>query len=526
MRSFVAAFAVSTVVCGALTPAVRRLAHRVGAVSQPGGRHVHERPTPRLGGLAIFVAFFAPLIGLFFVDSADSPVAQMFKGEPRKVLGLFLGSLLMCGVGVVDDTRGLRATYKLLAQVAAGVIAFECGFEIRGVSLPLVGELSMGIFAAPVTVIWIVGLINAVNLIDGLDGLAAGVVFFAAVTNLVVGLVGGADFVCLLMSSMLGAIFAFLFFNFNPARIFMGDSGSYFLGYVLAVTSLTGASQKASTAVALLAPVVALGVPIFDTLFTIVRRVLERRPLFSPDRGHIHHRLLDMGVTHRRAVLILYGVSVVFTGLAIAISIGRSWEAGLAMLVASLVLIGLVKFVGYFEYLKPRAREQSRLRSRDGELLRYALPKAVRSLEGAQSEEELFAALGGVAAEAQLDLIDVIELRGEGHSAPTCLWQRYPKADRLRDDLVAASFCIGPETKAQAMLCFRWESAAGEVTPQAEILLQVLVDIVAAELLRLRSRLAPEPPPPRDEPRKEDANEGEGEGALVGREERVARAAR
>ncbi|NUQ74701.1 MAG: undecaprenyl/decaprenyl-phosphate alpha-N-acetylglucosaminyl 1-phosphate transferase [Polyangiaceae bacterium] len=494
MRSFVAAFAVSTVVCGALTPAVRRLAHRVGAVSQPSARHVHERPTPRLGGLAIFVAFFAPLIGLFFVDS---PVAVMFTSEPRKVLGLFLGSLVMCGVGVADDTRGMRALYKFLAQIAAGVIAFECGFEIRAVSLPLFGELSMGIFAAPVTVLWVVGIINAVNLIDGLDGLAAGVVFFAAVTNLVVGLVVGADFVCLLMSSMLGAVFAFLFFNFNPARIFMGDSGSYFLGYVLAITSLAGASQKASTAVALLAPVVALGVPIFDTLFTMVRRFLERRPLFSPDRGHIHHRLLDMGLTHRRAVLIIYGVSVVLTGLAIAISIGRSWEAGLAMLVASLVLIGLVKFVGYFEYLKPRARDAARLRSRDGELLRQVLPKAVRSLAGVQSEEDLFAALGNVAAEAQLDLIDVIELGGEGPEKPEpkCVWQRYPKADRLRDDLMAASFCIGPEHSARAALCFRWESSAGEVTPQAEILLEVLVDIVAAELSRLRSPLAPESPP-------------------------------
>jgi UDP-GlcNAc:undecaprenyl-phosphate GlcNAc-1-phosphate transferase len=519
MRSFVAAFAVSTVVCGALTPVVRRLAHRVGALSQPGGRHVHERPTPRLGGLAIFIAFFAPLVGLFFVDS---PVAQMFTREPKKVLGLFLGGLLMCGVGVIDDTRGLRAIYKFIAQIAAGVLAFHCGFEIRAVSLPLVGELSMGIFAAPVTVLWIVGLINAVNLIDGLDGLAAGVVFFAAVTNFVVGLVGGADFVCLLMASMLGAVFAFLFFNFNPARIFMGDSGSYFLGYVLAVTSLTGASQKASTAVALLAPVVALGVPIFDTLFTMVRRVLERRPLFSPDRGHIHHRLLDMGLTHRRAVLILYGVSIVFTVLAIAISIGRSWEAGIAMLVASLVLTGLVKFVGYFEYLRPRAREHSRLRSHDGERLRYALPKAARSLAEAQSEEELFAALGVFAGEAQLDLIDLIEGRGEGAEARAerCVWQRYPNAERLREDLVAASFCIGPEAKARATLCFRWESAAGEVTPQAEILLQVIVDMVAAELTRLQSRLAPEPSAPREEPRKEGA------GALVGREERIARAAR
>jgi UDP-GlcNAc:undecaprenyl-phosphate GlcNAc-1-phosphate transferase len=241
-----------------------------------------------------------------------------------------------------------------------------------------------------------------------------------------------------------------------------------------------------------------------------------------------------MGLTHRRAVLMLYGVSVVFTGLAIAISIGRSWEAGLAMLAASLVLIGLIKFAGYFEYLKPRARESSRLRSRDGERLRFALPKAVKTLGEAQSEEELFAELGTIASEAQLDLIDLIELSSEGTAAkPASVWQRHPKADKLRDDLVSVSFPIGPEQKARAFLCFRWESAAGEVTPQAEILLQVLVDIVAAELTRLRSRLAPEPPAPRldeheHEHRKDELlrQEDAEAGALMTREERIVRAAR
>src|SRR5690606_22890845 len=143
-------------------------------------------------------------------------------------------------------------------------------------------------------------------LIDGLDGLAAGVVFFAGVTNFVVAYISGSVMTALIMAAMLGSVLGFLIYNFNPARIFMGDSGSYLLGYVLAVTALAGASQKASTAVALLVPIVALGVPIFDTLFTIVRRFLERRPIFSPDRGHVHHRLLDLGLTHRRAVVILY----------------------------------------------------------------------------------------------------------------------------------------------------------------------------------------------------------------------------
>src|SRR5262249_52489320 len=157
----------------------------------------------------------------------------------------------------------------------------------------------------PITVLWITGIVNAINLIDGLDGLAAGIVFFAGLTNFVVAYMHGALMVALFMSAMLGATAGFLFHNFNPARIFMGDSGSYFLGYVIATSSLLGSMQPTSTTVALLVPMLALGVPIFDTLFAIVRRFLERRPLFSPDRGHIHHRLVDMGITHRRAVLIL-----------------------------------------------------------------------------------------------------------------------------------------------------------------------------------------------------------------------------
>ena len=160
----------------------------------------------------------------------------------------------------------------------------------------------MGVFALPVTVLWIVGVTNAVNLIDGLDGLAAGVTFFAAFTSFVIASISGSVFVALTMAALMGALVGFLFFNFNPARIFMGDSGSYFLGFVLATTALAGGGlqQKASTAVSLLVPVLALGVPIFDTLFSMFRRVLERRPIFSADRGHVHHRLLDIGLTHRR----------------------------------------------------------------------------------------------------------------------------------------------------------------------------------------------------------------------------------
>ncbi|MEM9694075.1 MAG: MraY family glycosyltransferase [Myxococcota bacterium] len=342
MRSLLAAFVISNVVTAVLIPFVRRFALRRGAVANGGGRHVHDTSVPRLGGIAICVGILVPVVGLFLVDSGTT---VSFEAAPGLALGLFVGSVTMCVLGAVDDTRGIRALYKLYAQLGVASFAFACGFRIEAVDLPLFGSVSMGIFALPVTVAWIVGITNAVNLIDGLDGLAGGVVFFAALTNLVVSVIGHQVWTALVMAATLGAVLGFLYFNFNPARIFMGDSGSYLLGYVLAVTALAGVAVKASTAVALLVPIVALGVPIIDTLFAILRRYLERRPLFSPDRGHIHHRLLDLGLTHRRAVLLLYAVSVIFTVASIAIYLGRAWQVGVALLVCSITVFGLARFV-------------------------------------------------------------------------------------------------------------------------------------------------------------------------------------
>ncbi|MFN7135026.1 MAG: glycosyltransferase family 4 protein, partial [Myxococcales bacterium] len=335
MRSAIEALIIALVVVAVLTPLVRVLALRLGAVAQPGGRHVHKTAIPRLGGLAIAVGFLAPL-GVMYLTSPD--VASQLRAVPLPLTGVLVGGVAMCAVGVVDDTRGIRAIHKLLFQIAAAVFAFACGLRISAIHLPLVGVIELWALALPVTVLWIVGVINAVNLIDGLDGLAAGVVFFAAVTNLVVAWLSASLMLGLLSGAIAGAVVGFLFYNFNPARIFMGDSGSYFLGYVLATTALI-TSQKSATAVSLLVPVMALGVPIFDTLFAMVRRFLEKRPLFSPDRGHIHHRLLDMGLTHRRAVVIIYAVCGIFTVAAIGVSLGRTWQVGAALLGASLALV-------------------------------------------------------------------------------------------------------------------------------------------------------------------------------------------
>ncbi len=487
MRALIFAFILAALSTSLLTPLVRRLALRIGAVSNAGGRNVNERTVPRLGGIAIAIGFLVALVALFF---AESSVATSLRSERHKIAGLLMGALLLAAVGVLDDTRRLRATHKLVAQIAAASLAYAAGYHIDNVALPLLGSLSMGVFALPVTVLWIVGIVNALNLIDGLDGLAGGIAFFAGVTNFVVATVSKDLLQAAVMATMLGAVLGFLAFNFNPARIFMGDSGSYFLGFVLGTTSLAGSTQKTSTAVSILVPILALGVPIFDTLFTMLRRFLERRPLFSPDRGHIHHRLLDMGITHRRAVLILYGVSLLFTTAAVGVSLGRSWQVGVAILVASVVLVGLVRFVGYFEYLLLMVRQRARLRTPETEVLRRLVPELPGLFAQVRSEDDVFVALGPLVERAGVSSIELVE--SEGKQPAKCWQSKEGPVDA--SETVSARFPLGADARARAELRFHWRSATGDVSPQMEVLLQVFVDVVLGALLRVNSRLvAPVP---------------------------------
>jgi UDP-GlcNAc:undecaprenyl-phosphate/decaprenyl-phosphate GlcNAc-1-phosphate transferase len=321
-------FVIAFVATATLTPLVRRWAVQHGIVDAPGGRRVHARVTPRLGGIAIYAGFFLPL---FLIVLAYPIVAQLLNERMGRVSGLVLGSSLVLIVGAIDDWRGIGPWRKLLAQTVAATIAFWFGFRIDGISLPWVGVVDLGLLAYPVTVGWFLGVTNSINLIDGLDGLAAGVALCACVSNIVVALLYELYAVAALSACLAGSLLGFLRHNFSPATVFMGDSGSMFVGFVLAATSLIGISVKGSTAIGLLAPMVALGIPIFDTMLAVIRRALRRQSIFSADRAHIHHRLLDMGLTHRRAVLLLYFGSVALSGAGIAITFGRDWQVGCAL---------------------------------------------------------------------------------------------------------------------------------------------------------------------------------------------------
>ena len=323
------AILIAFVVSFALTPVVKILAQKVGAMDVPGeARRVHDHPIPRMGGLAIFLGFIVSM--LLFVDIT------------QEVRGILLGAIIIVITGVIDDIISLRAWTKFLIQILSAVIAVLHGVVINVVSNPNVFSsqeaIVLGWLAIPLTVLWIVGITNSVNLIDGLDGLAVGVSTISCVTILVVALLVSEPNVALIVAALAGACIGFMPYNLNPARIFMGDTGSLLLGYVLATVSVLGLF-KFYAIVTFVVPVLALAVPLSDTLFAFCRRILHGQSPFHADRGHFHHKLMDLGLNQKQAVAILYAISATL-GLA-AVVLTTKGSIRIALLILAL-LIGFV----------------------------------------------------------------------------------------------------------------------------------------------------------------------------------------
>lgn len=324
-------FAAALLIALLMTPLVKAFAFKVGAVDAPNHRKVHSRIMPRLGGLAIFIAF----IGAYFIVS---PAIDSLKGDV--VFGLLVGGAIVVLVGALDDRFDLSPKLKLLGQViAAGVVVYS-GVVIDLVNVPFGdGTITLTWLAYPLTIFWIVGVTNAINLIDGLDGLSAGVSGIATCTILVLALMMGNTTVVLLCVVLLGSIAGFLVYNFHPAKIFMGDSGALFLGFSLATLSVLGFKQ--ATVVSLLVPIMILGVPLSDTFFAIMRRWVNHLPISVADKNHLHHCLLQMGFSHRTTVLIIYGIAFVFGSSAVLLSYMSEQEAlwGTVVLIALLLCV-------------------------------------------------------------------------------------------------------------------------------------------------------------------------------------------
>lgn len=322
------AFILSGVLSWWLTPHVSEFAHKVGAMDIPrDSRRMHKKPIPRMGGLAIFMGFMAALM--------------IFGKLDAQMLSILLGAMIIVVLGIFDDIVALGAKFKFCIQVIAAAIPVCIGglkIEFFTSFNPFSNDpyFSLGILSIPVTILWIVGITNAVNLIDGLDGLAAGVSSIAAMTMLAVGLMTNEIMVAITMAALAGSCIGFLPYNFNPAKIFMGDTGSTFLGFMLATMSIEG-FFKFYAVISFAVPFLILGLPIFDTASAITRRLLEGRSPMSPDRGHVHHKLVDMGFNVKQAVAILYAISATL-GLA-AVILTSSGEAKAMILILAVILV-------------------------------------------------------------------------------------------------------------------------------------------------------------------------------------------
>ena len=297
-------FAIALVVGLVATPIVRGFAHGQGLLDEPGGRKVHRVAIPRLGGVAMVIAF-AAAVGVAILMSPDLGAVGGLR--PNRAAAILVGVAVLVVVGVVDDVRGMRALVKLSFQVATAIVAWWLGLSIEMLHMPW-GIVELGILSLPITVAWIVGVINAVNLIDGLDGLASGVVLTALGAFGLLAAVDGVDPTLPLIAATAGAAVGFLAYNLHPASIIMGDTGSMFLGFVVAAIAIS-LTQDGVHPVSPWVPIMALGVPIVDTAWAIVRRTARGEPFFVADRGHIHHQLLRRGLSQRDAMLILTAVS-------------------------------------------------------------------------------------------------------------------------------------------------------------------------------------------------------------------------
>lgn len=316
MTVYVWAFVIALIVTYICTPLVRTLAVKIGAIDAPDARKVHQVSIPRLGGLAIYIGYMVSL--LYSVKDISS------------VKGLIIGSVILVAVGIWDDVKQIGPKTKLLGQIVAASMLPIFDNAIHFISI---GDhmLYLEYLSIPLTVFWIVGFTNIVNLIDGLDGLAAGISLIACIAICIVTLqMGQVDLACITLA-LAGAACGFLRYNFNPAKIFMGDTGSMLLGYTMAAISVMGSVKTAAT-VGLVVPVIVLGLPILDTLFAIVRRRINGRPVFQPDKGHLHHRLLAMGLTQKQAVLLMYAITAVL-GCVSIVAAKANFTIGLLLVV-------------------------------------------------------------------------------------------------------------------------------------------------------------------------------------------------
>ena len=353
------AFLLAFITAFVLTPHTMRLAKKVGAIDIPNDRRVNKKPMPRLGGIAVICGFLVSTIYLLIVMNFEKTI-DLFGAEEYwlKLLGFFVGIIILGVTCFIDDAKGIPSWAKLIAQIAVAIIVVASGIRIENIGIPFLdNKLWLSDWLSYIiTIAWIVGITNAINLMDGLDGLSSGITLISCISLIIIFTLNNSPLISiLLITALAGSIVGFLPFNFSPARTFIGDTGSNFLGFSLAIISILGVA-KTYTAIVLIAPIIVLALPIFDTLFAIVRRIIKGKSLkavFKADKGHLHHRLMKRGYTQKQAVLILYAITATFGMFAIILLESGIWKA------LSFALIAIaIAAIGYKDLFKINQKEE------------------------------------------------------------------------------------------------------------------------------------------------------------------------
>lgn len=493
--TYTAAFFISLVLSLVFIPLIRNFSIKNKILDDPSrsSRTIHQRLIPRTGGIGIVIAFMSPLIGLFFVQSG---VGAVFTSDFKMAISLLVGGVLIAIIGFIDDLHGIRASRKFILQSCVAILSYIMGFKIQSLSLPFIGVIEMGVFAPIITILWIVGIINAINLIDGIDGLAAGVAFFVCVTNFIFGFAANNIIICLISSALGGALLGFLYYNFNPASIFMGDTGSMFIGYILATSSLWS-SMKKGTTVALLIPIISLGLPIMDTFVAMFRRFILKRPLFSPDRGHIHHRLLQKGYSQKKTVGILYGISIFFALIAIFSYFGDSLQVGISLLILLIITIGIVRFIGGFSYIKYALSYSQPLHSHHAELFRFYLPDFLKRLDDINNREAFERLMKEFVEKTEIHSVEILLRLKDSEKVIQAITNSADNVETAHRPTVSAKFPIIKYEKpyseeelsidrqeeilesVKVNIKFMWFSERTRISQESAILLQILSDKIS-----------------------------------------------
>jgi len=480
MRTASVAFLLSLLTSAVLTPVMRHLAHRFGVLDQAlSSRKIHKNAVPRLGGTAIVCAFFAPLVALFCVDSG---VGRTFVADAALAHGVFLGGTLIAALGLYDDLRGAGAKTKFAVQFAVAGLMYALGFRIDQIANPFGSPLPLGWLGLPFTLLWIAGIINAINLIDGLDGLAGGVALVKVTITLVFALLHGDPLMILIAAALSGAILGFLFYNFNPATIFMGDTGSMFLGFVLA-SSAIHSHQKSSTAIAILIPIVALGFPIADTLLAMGRRAMRGAPLFQADRGHIHHRLLAMGLNQRQTTFVLWGVSAALGVIAVALAYATPLQAAALLLLLGALMFFRLRRLGFLQF--ERAGEVLKVRRRNLER-RAALHGVAEQIKRAAGVDDVFESLQAMVPALGADCVCMRFEQARPYARP----KRFAcgtLCSSPREDIFCARYPLRSERPEANRLKLGWSGGPVVVDRDTEIAVDILCDHLRNALSRIEN---------------------------------------